>query len=84
MMGQGRMMDGGFLVQGYMGGGLGLIVMLLVAAVTVFAFWSIFAKAGYAGAWGLLALLPFAQIFLLLFLALADWPSRRQPAEGTE
>ena len=83
MMGQGGMMDGGAFFHGYVGGGFGVVVLLTGLAATVFAFWSIFAKAGYAGAWGLLALLPFAQIFLLLFLALADWPCRRKPGEGS-
>jgi hypothetical protein len=80
-MGQGRMMGEGVFLQGYLGGGFGLIALLAVV-VTVWMFWRIFAKAGYSGAWGLLALLPFAQFFLLLFLALADWPSRRRTAEG--
>ena len=81
-MGQGRMMGEGVFVQGYMGGGFGLVVALIVLVLTVFAFWRIFSKAGYSGAWGLIAILPFAQIFLLLFLALADWPRRGQPSEG--
>jgi hypothetical protein len=76
------MIGEGAFFQGYVGGGFGLIVVLLVTVATVFAFWRIFAKAGYSGAWGLLAVFPFVQIILLLFLALADWPRRGQPAEG--
>jgi hypothetical protein len=81
MDGQGRMMADGMFLQGYVGGGFGLLVVLAVAVATVFAFWRIFSKAGFAGAWGLLAIFPFAQILLLLFLAFADWPSRGRPAE---
>ncbi len=82
MRGEGHMMGDGVFLQGYVGGGFGMIVALLALAASVFAFWRIFSKAGYAGAWGVLAILPFAQIFLLLFLALADWPSRGRPGEG--
>ena len=82
MMGQGRMMGEGAFFQGYLGGPFGLIVVLAITAATVWAFWRIFSKAGFRGAWGLLAIFPFAQLFLLLYLALAEWPSRGQPAEG--
>jgi hypothetical protein len=72
-----------FHAQGvWWGGGFGFVLMLLFWALMVLAFWKIFEKAGFSGAWGLLALLPMVQPLLLLFLAFADWPARRKTIEG--
>lgn len=38
----------------------------------------IFHKAGYGWAWGLLTLVPIANIILPFVLALGDWPIRRE------
>lgn len=57
------------------------LIMAMALAVSVVCFWRIFAKAGYGGAWGLLALFPPLQILLLLFLALAAWPGRDGPGD---
>lgn len=69
------MMTGGGMIGGV--GPFGALIMLMILALSVVAFWRIFAKAGYSGAWGLFALFPPVQIFLLLFLAFAGWPRQK-------
>ncbi|MEM7765863.1 MAG: hypothetical protein AAF253_00060 [Pseudomonadota bacterium] len=67
---------------------MGLLFFILLAVAQAFFFWRIFEKAGYAGAWGLVALIPFASLFALGFLAFADWPRNgadpgARPGPGT-
>ena len=62
---------------------MGLTFFIILTAVQAFFFWRIFEKAGYQGAWGLVSLIPFANIFVLGFLAYADWPSQGGPRPGT-
>ena len=58
-----------------------LLVVLLVAGVAGALFvWPatrICAKAGYSPWLGFVIIIPVANLFLLWFLALADWPSRK-------
>ncbi|MEL6285138.1 MAG: hypothetical protein AAFR41_04805 [Pseudomonadota bacterium] len=61
---------------------MGLILFIILAVLQAAFFWRIFEKAGYPGAWGLLSLIPFASVFMLGFLAYADWP-RQGPSRGT-
>jgi len=49
-------------------------IVLVVTAIKVFSFCRIFSKAGYSWAFGLLMLLPMAEIVIPLVLALIDWP----------
>ncbi|MHC4630132.1 MAG: hypothetical protein ACYS9C_02540 [Planctomycetota bacterium] len=53
-------------------------VALIVAAIKVLIFCKIFSKAGYCWAFGLLILVPVANIIAAFFLAFADWPIRKQ------
>jgi hypothetical protein len=48
---------------------------LMLAVLPVLPFWLIFEKAGFSGAWSLLALLPGVDLIMLFFLAFADWPA---------
>lgn len=55
------------------------IIMLYIAIIVV-PFWRIVSKAGYAGAWSLLALVPLVNIILLWVFAFVRWPNERPNA----
>jgi len=55
-----------------------LFMVLIAAAIKVLIFCKIFSKAGYCWAFGLLILVPIANIIMAFFLAFADWPIRKQ------
>ena len=55
-----------------------LLVLIVLAVVVVFPVTRICAKAGYSPWLGLAAILPGANILLLWFLALAEWPRKNQ------
>jgi hypothetical protein len=80
LMGHGQF-GRGFAGHGPMGGLAGPIMALLVIALAVglvFAFWQLFKKAGYPGAYGLLMIIPFVNIGALAFLAVAEWPVHKE------
>lgn len=53
-----------------------LIGHLLVALVLIIPTWKICERAGYAGAWSLLHLVPFIGSFIVMaILAFGDWPN---------
>ncbi len=54
---------------------------LILAIIFILPFWRIFKRAGYPGAIGLLAIIPFAGIVLLYVLAFAPWPSLKKMEE---
>jgi hypothetical protein len=80
--GYGRM-GGGVVRRGFLpfGGAFGVILVLIVVAIVVFAFWKLFEKAGYHGALSLLMLIPVVNIGMLLFLALSEWPAHKELAK---
>ena len=51
-----------------------LLVAMFVAALMIWPAMRICAKAGYTSWLGLLVIVPIANVVLLWFLALADWP----------
>jgi len=53
-------------------------IVLVLTVIKVFSFCRIFSKTGYSWAFGLLMLLPFAEIIIPLVLALIDWPVSRE------
>ena len=53
-------------------------IVLVVTTIKVFSFCMIFSKAGYSWAFGLLMLLPLAEVVVPLILALIDWPVCRE------
>lgn len=55
-----------------------LFIVLIVTIIKVFSFCRIFSKAGYGWAFGLLILLPFAELVVPLVLALLDWPIQKK------
>jgi hypothetical protein len=54
-----------------------LITLLYIGAFVV-PCWRIVNKAGYAGAWSLLAVVPLLNIVLLWVFAFMRWPNERQ------
>ncbi|WP_406696026.1 hypothetical protein V5E97_34020 [Singulisphaera sp. Ch08] len=58
-------------------GPMEVIIVASTGLLYLWPVWRICRKAGFPGAIGLLALVPFANIGLLLFLAFAEWPATR-------
>ena len=53
-------------------------IVLAFTAIKVFSFCRIFSKVGYSWAFGLLMLLPMAEIVIPLILAIMEWPVSRE------
>ena len=63
-------------------GGFGVmdaIVVLIVLALFVIPYWKIWQRTGHSGAWGLLMIVPLANVVSLWVLAFKDWPALRGP-----
>ena len=52
--------------------------MLVIAIAVVVPAWRICRRTGYPGWLGLLAVVPFANLVLLYFIAFADWPADKR------
>jgi hypothetical protein len=61
-----------------------VIIGLLPLVVAIWPFWKIFARAGFPGWLGLGIVVPLLNVFLLFYLAFADWPALRPPAPASE
>ncbi len=59
--------------------GMGIFYLAIVILFIV-AYWKIWSKAGFSGAWSLLMLIPLVNIIAFLYLAFAEWPVHRQLA----
>jgi uncharacterized membrane protein YhaH (DUF805 family) len=55
-----------------------LMFVLIAAIIKTWIYCMVFHKAGYSWAWGLLAIVPIANIIIPFVLALGDWPVRRE------
>jgi len=55
-----------------------IILLLIIAVFVILPFWKIFAKAGFSGWLSLTQVVPFLNIFMLFFLAFAQWPVHRE------
>ena len=53
------------------------IILLFYIAIIVVPFWRIASKAGYSGAWSLVAIIPLVNIIFLWVFAFANWPSAK-------
>lgn len=51
--------------------------LLIMGLIIVLPFWKIFTKAGYPGPLAILMIVPFVNIFMIFFLAFAEWPALR-------
>jgi hypothetical protein len=56
----------------------GMIYSLILALVVIWPICRIVSKAGYSGAWGLLAIVPVVNIVALWALAFMEWPNGRR------
>ncbi|WP_084398862.1 hypothetical protein [Henriciella aquimarina] len=54
-----------------------LIFYLAVIGVFVLAWWRVWEKAGFRGAWSLLMFVPIVNIASFFYLAFAEWPVHR-------
>ncbi|MEM8569413.1 MAG: hypothetical protein AAGG56_00770 [Pseudomonadota bacterium] len=54
---------------------LGTIMFLLFAAIAVIPFWKLWSRTGHSGFWGLLAVIPLANLIALWVLAFKKWPT---------
>ena len=54
------------------------LVLLFYVTIVVIPCWRIVGKAGYAGAWSLLALVPLVNIVMLYVFAFVRWPYEKQ------
>nr|WP_218918261.1 hypothetical protein [Desulfobulbus propionicus] len=52
--------------------------MLVIAIAVVVPAWRICRRTGFPGWLGLLAVVPFANLVLLYFIAFADWPADKR------
>lgn len=59
-------------------GAIALIIYIAFIALFIFAYWKIWSKAGFNGAWSLLMLVPLVNIGAFLYLAFADWPIHKR------
>ena len=59
---------------GLVGGVFGCSIILLFIALALVIWWKIFDKAGYGGPFGLLMVVPIANIVMLCILAFGKWP----------
>lgn len=60
--------------------GMFIIFLLLsvpILALTIWAWWKIFVKAGYQGALSLLMLVPGANLVMFFIFAFQEWPSKK-------
>jgi len=62
---------------------ISLIILLVVVAnlISVLIFCKIFSKTGYHWAFGLLTIVPVANLLVPFFLAFADWPVQKELRE---
>jgi hypothetical protein len=53
------------------------MIMLFYIAVIIVPCWRIVTKAGYSGAWALVALVPLVNVVFLWVFAFVRWPNER-------
>jgi hypothetical protein len=61
-------------------GGFGVmdaIFVIALLALVVIPYWKIWQRTGHSGAWGLLMIVPLANVISLWVLAFKEWPALR-------
>ena len=61
---------------------IGLVFLLVSAAILIVPFWKIMERLGYSPYLSLLMVLPFLNIGLLYYIAFTDWPVERDFGPG--
>jgi hypothetical protein len=56
---------------------IGFFWLMIVGLIIVLPFWMIFKKAGFPGPLAILMIVPLVNIFMIFFLAFAEWPILR-------
>jgi len=59
------------------GGLLAFLPLMLILLLVVIPYWKIWQRTGHSGWWGLLMLVPLANIISLWVLAFKEWPALR-------
>lgn len=54
-----------------------ILFYLAIVGTFVLAYWKIWTKAGFSGAWSLLMFIPIVNIAAFFYLAFAEWPVHR-------
>lgn len=62
----------------WIGGGLGLTVMLALWLIFVIGYIRVIQKAGYSGWWILIGLVPVVNVVMFLVFAYSRWPVQRE------
>lgn len=57
--------------------GIVFMVFVVFPLFYIIPLWKIVSKAGYAGAWSLLSLVPFVNFIMLWVFAFSSWPRER-------
>lgn len=57
------------------------LIVLTYIVVFVLPCWKIVSKAGFSGAWALLALVPVVNVIMLWVFAFASWPNNNSPQQ---
>ncbi|MBC9786723.1 hypothetical protein H1S01_19980 [Heliobacterium chlorum] len=60
------------------------IFAIIMAIVSIVAFWKIFSKAGFSPWMSLLMLVPVINFIAFLYLAFADWPALKNQSQFIE
>jgi uncharacterized membrane protein YhaH (DUF805 family) len=60
----------------------GPVHMLVVGLILISPFWQLFVKAGFAGWWSLLMVIPLVNLIALYVLAFSSWPALSRRSEG--
>lgn len=61
---------------------LGVLFLVIYAIVVVYPIWKILGRMGFSGLWGLLALVPVANLIALWILAYTAWPNTEAAGEN--
>lgn len=61
-------------------GTLWILISLLTCFASLWAWWTIYRKAGYWGGWSLLLWVPILNVVSLCWLAFGEWPIERKRA----
>ena len=59
------------------------VFYIAIIVLAIVAYWKIWSKAGFNGAWALLMLVPIVGFISFLYLAFAEWPIHKKSDPNT-